>query len=84
LIISLKKSYWEIFSVLFYLPACMSVHHVYDWCPQRPGKGLQMAGREYMRALGTEPGSSLRAARVPNISATPDFLISVFNVNTIS
>lgn len=42
----------------------MSVHSVCDWCSQWPGKGrgLQMAGHECMRVLGSEPGSSLRAA----------------------
>jgi hypothetical protein len=39
--------FWFFLSVCMdVLPACISVHHLYAWCPQKPEEGIIFPGTE--------------------------------------
>lgn len=40
----LKKIYLLYWMCMVILSACVSVHHVCDWCPQRPEEGIRSPG----------------------------------------
>lgn len=61
------------------LPACMFVHHMCDWYPQRPEEGIRSSktwvkdGYELPRRLGIKPRSSEEQLA---LSTTESFLQS--------
>jgi hypothetical protein len=49
------------------LLACLSVHHVHVWCLWRPEEGVGFPRiPPELKVIGTEPGSSGRAASALN------------------